>query len=244
MTYPMLIDAVLTPAEIALLPEADLSDATCVVFDVLRATSSMVTALAHGAKEILPVRTIEEALDARALHPQALLGGERQGERIEGFDLGNSPFEYCELSGRSIISTTTNGTVALRGCEKASRVLVGAILNLGAVAQEIRRSAPARVVLVCAGTFTTFALEDAWAAGRLIQLLEPADLTDAAEAVLAIAQVEPEPLAALGRARKGKTLTANGRAAEIEWCAQESRLDAVGEMRNGRITRCSFGSPV
>src|SRR4051794_28316015 len=110
----MTIDAVLTPAEIALLPETDLGDATCVVFDVLRATSSMLTALAGGAKEIIPVRTIEEARAARKIHPHALLGGERHGERIEGFDLGNSPFEYRELPGRSIISTTTNGTVALR----------------------------------------------------------------------------------------------------------------------------------
>jgi 2-phosphosulfolactate phosphatase len=234
----MTIDAILTPAEIALLPQCDLADATCIVFDVLRATSSMVTALAHGAKEIIPVRTIEEARAARELHPDALLGGERHGERIEGFDVGNSPFEYRELTGRSIISTTTNGTIALRACEKAARVLVGAILNLGALAEELRRTRPARVVLVCAGTFTTFALEDAWAAGRLIQLLPEADLTDAAQAVLAIVRAEPDPLAALRRARNGQALIANRRTEEIDWCAQESRLAVNGEMREGRITRC------
>src|SRR4051812_27980863 len=115
----MTVDAVLTPAEIALLPHAELADATCVVFDVLRATSSMVTALAHGAKEIIPVSTIEEALTARIRRPEALLGGERHGDRIEGFDLGNSPFEYREIAGRTVISTTTNGTVALRACANA-----------------------------------------------------------------------------------------------------------------------------
>lgn len=234
----MLIDAVLTPAEIALLPNADLADATCVVFDVLRATSSMLTALAHGAQEIIPVRTIEEARAARETHLDALLGGERHGERIDGFDLGNSPFEYREHSGRRIISTTTNGTIALRACERAARVLVGAILNLSALAEELRRAQPARLVLVCAGTFTTFALEDAWAAGRLIQLLgESAALTDSAQAVLAIVRAEPDPLAALRRARNGHALTANNRADEIIWCAQESHLAVVGEMRDGRITR-------
>src|SRR3712207_6579786 len=113
----MIIDAVLTPAEIALLPQADLSDATCVVFDVLRATSSMVTGLAHGVAEIVPERTIEEARSAVCRYPDAILAGERHGDPIEGFHIGNSPFEYRDLQGRTVISTTTNGTIALRAFE-------------------------------------------------------------------------------------------------------------------------------
>jgi 2-phosphosulfolactate phosphatase len=229
------IDAVLTPAEIALLPETELWGATCVVFDVLRATSSMVTALAHGAKEIVPVRTIDEAWEMRTRLPEGLLGGERHGERIEGFDLGNSPFEYRDLAGKTVISTTTNGTIALRACEKASRVLIGAILNLAAVAEELQATAPERVVLVCAGTFTTFALEDAWAAGRLIELLGGEELTDAAQAVRALARSEPDPLAALRGARNGKALVAKARAAEIDWCARESVFPINGAMEAGVI---------
>ena len=81
----MYIDVILSPAEIAsVLPTRDLSGPTCVVFDVLRATSSMVTALAHGATEIYPVRTIEEALALKARMSGALLGGERNGDLIEG----------------------------------------------------------------------------------------------------------------------------------------------------------------
>src|SRR4051812_30224806 len=129
----MHIDVVLNPAEIALLPGRDLSATTCVVFDVLRATSSMLTALAHGVAEIHPVRTIEEALALKERMPDAVLGGERYGNLIPGFDIGNSPAEYVALAGRSIISTTTNGTVALRACEHAARVLVGAVLNLSAL---------------------------------------------------------------------------------------------------------------
>ena len=164
----MHIDAVLTPAEIALLPQRDLSGVTCVVFDVLRATSSMLTGLAHGAREIHPVCTIEEALALREHMGDAALGGERHGDPIPGFDVGNSPLEYREsLRDRRIISTTTNGTVALRACGHADRVLVGALLNIGALVEELRAQAPARVLLVCAGTFETFALEDAYAAGLL-----------------------------------------------------------------------------
>ena len=115
---PMEIDVILNPAEIALLPQRDLSDATCVVFDVLRATSSMTTALAHGA-----------AGDSSGADDRGGGGvegggcrercwaGRGRGSRFAGFDIGNSPFEYREgVAGRTIISTTTNGTIALRAC--------------------------------------------------------------------------------------------------------------------------------
>src|SRR6185295_6978290 len=115
----MKIDVALNPAEIARLPQRQLAGTTCIVFDVLRATSSMITALGHGASEIYPVTSIDEALELRKEHPRAILAGERHGERIDGFDIGNSPFEYQTLHGARIISTTTNGTVALRACEHA-----------------------------------------------------------------------------------------------------------------------------
>src|SRR5438874_260400 len=100
----MKIDVVLNPPEIDPLPQRDLHDTVAVVFDVLRATSTMLTALANGATEIFPVRTIEEARTLKQSMPEALLGGERHGERIEGFDLGNSPLEYREhIAGRRII---------------------------------------------------------------------------------------------------------------------------------------------
>src|SRR5688572_12689675 len=93
-----IVQVVLTPDQIDRLGEADLSDATCVVFDVLRATSTMVTALAGGAAAVHPVRTIQEAIAKRdALGGPVLLGGERAGDRIDGFDLGNSPIEYTRL---------------------------------------------------------------------------------------------------------------------------------------------------
>jgi 2-phosphosulfolactate phosphatase len=231
----MIIDAALTPAEIARLPGSDLTDTTCVVFDVLRATSSMITALAHGAAEIHPVCTIEEAFRKKESLPEAILGGERHGDPIAGFDVGNSPPEYGAFAGRTIISTTTNGTIALRACDAAREVLVGAVVNLDAVAAALRASAARRVLLVCAGTFDSFALEDAWAAGRLIELLGRTELTDAALAVLGVARFYPSPLDALRVARNGRALADHGRGADVEWCARESCYDTVGVMRGGVI---------
>ncbi|HEY2343018.1 MAG TPA: 2-phosphosulfolactate phosphatase [Chthoniobacteraceae bacterium] len=232
----MTIDVALNPAEIARLPERDLSATTCVVFDILRATSSMVTALAHGVAEIRPVCTIDEARALKAELPDAVLGGERHGERIDGFDIGNSPFEYRNLSGRRIITTTTNGTIALQACAAAPRVLVGALLNLAAVGAEIRRVPPSELLLVCAGTFTEFALEDAFAAGLLIAELEGmGSLTDAARAALSVARSFSDPGDALRQARNGQALVAKGRGLEVEWCAQQSRFKIVGFMQKGVI---------
>jgi 2-phosphosulfolactate phosphatase len=231
----MHIDVALNPAEIARLPERDLGRATCVVFDVLRATSSMITALAHGVPEIHPVRTIEEALALRARLPDAVLGGERHGERIEGFSVGNAPHEYLDLAGRPVITTTTNGTVALRACERAGRVLVGAMLNLAAVAEELRRAQPEELLLVCAGTFDDFALEDAITAGSLVAELPGADLSDAAQAAAGIAWAYATPITALRASTNGRALAAKGRGAEVEWCAQRSVFKVVGQMESAVI---------
>ena len=176
----MKIDAVLSPAELPALAKRDLRDATCVVFDVLRATSTFVTALHHGAKAIVPVSEIAEALALRQKQPGLLLGGERDGVRIRAgqtgginFDLGNSPREYTpeKVRGKTIVSTTTNGTRALRACTGAQTVLAASFLNLTATAQFIRRLQPAQIVLVCAGTRENIATEDVLAAGALGEML-------------------------------------------------------------------------
>ena len=144
--------------------------------------------------------------------------------------------EYTALRGAKIITTTTNGTLALRACEHAQRVLVGALLNLGALVEELRWDEPERVLLVCAGTFDEFALEDACAAGMLLAEFPEAELTDAARAALAVTRLFPEPLDALRAARNGRSLVANGRGAEVEWCAEVSRYNVVGQM-DGAVIR-------
>jgi 2-phosphosulfolactate phosphatase len=176
----MKIEVILTPAELPALKQRDLRDAACVVFDVLRATSTFVTALHNGANAIVPVGEIPEALARRQKQPDVLLGGERDGVRIRAaqtggvdFDLGNSPREFTpeKVRGKTIVSTTTNGTRALRAGAGAKTVLAASFLNLAATAQCLRRLSPAHVVLVCAGTHENTALEDVLAAGALCEIL-------------------------------------------------------------------------
>lgn len=237
------IDAALGPAEIALLPRRDLGRVTAVVFDVLRATSSMLAALAAGATEIWPVATVAEALALKERMPDALLGGERGGDRIDGFDLGNSPAEYGGLAGRRVICTTTNGTVACRQCAGAARVLVGAMVNLRAVAAAVAASRPPELLLVCAGTHDTPALEDAIAAGALCAALPPAELTDAAWLVrAAYERFAADCGEGLRLARNGRALAVAGRGGDIAWCARASAIDVVGEMGgDGCIRRLAVG---
>ena len=237
----MIIDAVLTPAEIDLIPQQELPGTVCVVFDVLRATSSIITGLAHGAREIRPVLSIEEAWAARKERPDALLGGERNGDRIEGFDLGNSPLEYCAAGLNRIITTTTNGTVALRACAAApgvTEVIAGALLNMKALELHLRRTAPERVLLVCAGTFRELALEDVIAAGMLASAFPEAEKTDAAQVALnAYLPYAGNLTAGIGQAKNGRVLTRRGRAGDVEWCAQASRFALLGVMCDGVIRR-------
>jgi len=192
----MQIEVILTPAEFSTLAARDLSASTCVVFDVLRATSSMLTALNNGAEEIIPVVEIAEALAVKQQRPKVLLAGERHGLRITreltgsvDFDFGNSPRDFTmeKVRGQSIAWTTTNGTRALRACATAEMILLGALVNLRSVADVLDQLRPKNLVLVCAGTFEDSAFEDQFAAGALIDrlqhLLTKDGLSDSAQLV-------------------------------------------------------------
>jgi 2-phosphosulfolactate phosphatase len=175
------LEVLFTPADFAALGNRDLSQTCCVVFDVLRATSSMVTALWNGAEAILPVEEIKDALAARSRLPQALLAGERDGVRIgaaltggPSFDLGNSPREFTApaVRGKTLIMTTTNGTRALKACAHANRSLASSFLNLNATAQELLTK-PADLLIVCSGTYEETAYEDVLGAGALCEKVWP-----------------------------------------------------------------------
>ena len=129
-----MIQVALCPSEIRRISATDLSEVTAVVFDVLRATSSIITGLASGVEAIIPVRSMQEARARKLKDPDLLLAGERGGLPPEGFDLGNSPKEFEKFEGRRIVMTTTNGTAAIESVQKASKVLIGALLNLDALA--------------------------------------------------------------------------------------------------------------
>jgi len=217
---PHSIEVMFTPAEFELLPQRDLSQTMCIVFDVLRATSSMLTAIANGAQTIIPVAEITEALAMRQKVPGALLAGERNGFRITAqqtggieFDLGNSPREYTpeRVRGKTIITTTTNGTRALRACAGAQTVLIGAFLNLQALVDWIQFTHPQDLLLVCGGTHDQAAYEDVLAAGALFDRLGATWKTgltaDSALMALKLYQMaQPNLSLALQTARNGQRL--------------------------------------
>lgn len=156
------------------MPPGATAGGIAVVIDVLRASTTMITALAHGAVAVMPCSSIDEARAFGEAHPGALLGGERGCVRIEGFDVGNSPLEYTaeRVAGRVVIMTTTNGTAALCACHEAEAVLVGAMVNRAAVATAARQLAIGRgcpaIHLVCAGTDGEVTEEDILTAGAVL----------------------------------------------------------------------------
>lgn len=228
----------------------DLSRGIAVVIDVLRATSTMVTALANGAREVVPV---EEPEQARALAHQfspgaCLLGGERESVRIPGFDLGNSPLEYAPhtVRGKTVIMTTTNGTRALRRAAGARQVFAGSILNAGALAAHILPLAE-DLFLVCAGRQGEFSLEDTLCAGVILNYLAKAGecnllLTDQARAAMDLAKYHRGNLwAALAASEHGRSLAGLGFGADLEACARLDGIPVVPALCADRlrlVTRC------
>ena len=240
----MEIRTILTPAEIATLPARDLRGTVCVVFDVLRATSTLLAALANGARRVFPVLTPEEAFALRLERlPDALLGGERGGVRIAGFDLGNSPREHTPavVGGRDLITTTTNGTVALRACTAADAVLAAGLVNLDATAAWLRarQPSPGTLLLVCAGTGSGFATEDGLAAGALATRVcgtVSKGLDDATRAMLALYESTRSTLkGALLASDNGRRLVGIGLHDDVTWCARESVLDEVAVLHEGAM---------
>jgi len=143
-----------------------------IVIDVLRATSTIVTALSNGARFVIPVGKIEEAVDIKRIQPDLILSGERNGIKPQGFDLGNSPLEYSEevVSGKGIILTTSNGTKAIQKAKKiAGNVYIAAFLNISYVVEQL--SAYENIAIICAGNESEVSYEDTQLAGFIISKL-------------------------------------------------------------------------
>jgi len=147
------------------------TDRTIVVVDILRATSCMTTAFAHGIDSIAPFAKLDDCLAMKA--KGYYTAGERDGQKVEGFDLGNSPFEYMDekLKGKKIAFTTTNGTQAIAKSEGAKEIIIGSFLNLSAVTNYLLKSDD-NVLVVCAGWKGKVNLEDTLFAGALVELLK------------------------------------------------------------------------
>ena len=212
-----------------------------VVMDVLRATSTITTALANGCTGVYPVLSPDEGHElAASLVPGSyVLGGERGGLKIEGFDLGNSPREYTpeRISGKALIMTTTNGTLAIRNCRGSYRVYVSSLLNAPSVARAAARHGR-DVVLVCSGTHGIFSLEDAYCAGMVADELQAggARLSDLAEACRIIFQgYSSSPLDLLHLAEHGRELIPLGFSGDLEYCARAGSTNVVPVFLDGKI---------
>ncbi|MDE4542408.1 2-phosphosulfolactate phosphatase family protein [Thermoanaerobacterium sp. R66] len=159
----------------SIVPEEKLENKVVVVIDTLRMSSVITTALANGAKEVIPVAEIEDAVRlAKYLgRNNILLGGERNGAKIEGFDLANSPFEYKVdiVKNKTIIITTTNGTKALKKASISDDVIIGCLLNVSAVADYLSNKNK-DVVIICAGTKEKFSIDDIITAGAIYDKLK------------------------------------------------------------------------
>jgi 2-phosphosulfolactate phosphatase len=208
--------------DVAFTPQEAVSAPVGIVVDVLRATSTIAQALAAGYPRVFCCREIEDARALREELGEGLLGGERNAIRIEGFDVGASPREFLEPRPEPLILSTTNGTAAiLTAAERCEEVLLGSLLNLGAVAAAARERGT-DVAVICAGFQGRFALDDAYCAGRIVELLE-AERGDGAIAAALVARAFPDAAAALN----ARTYGPPGLEEDIAWCARESVVDAV-----------------
>jgi len=224
------VDVVFTPDEAGAAP-------TGVVIDVIRATSTICQALAGGYQRAFCAAEVEEARALRDTLGEGVLGGERHAVRIPGFDLGNSPREYVEPLAETLILSTTNGTRAVvAAAARCERVFIASLLNLAAVVEAARASGD-DVVVVCAGVQGTLALDDAFVAGRIVELLGW-ERTDAADAAARLVSTWSGAEEAFRASKSGRNLMENAPEleADIPFCARESVLAVVPRlvaMRDG-----------
>lgn len=239
----MKLDVYFTPLG---LTAGDLAGRGAVVIDALRATTTIIAALASGARAVVPTASSEEAvrMTANLERDGFLLAGERRYLPIPGFALGNSPREMTPevVRGKTVYLATTNGTPALVAAQGAEPVLVGAAVNFGALAERARQVFQERgdLVIICAGREKQFALEDAYVAGRLVKALKGRlrllDLNDGAAVALGLTQRYRRWLDAFSASEAGRHLQQLDLGADVTYSARDGRFSLVPTYSERRIT--------
>lgn len=239
----MFIDVLLTPGE-----EADFKSKTTVIIDVLRASTTILSALQNGASTVQLVVTVEEALKLKEKIPTAVLGGERGGVRPTGFDLGNSPLEYSEkqIKNRELVLTTTNGTLTADKAREADNIYIGCFRNLLAVVSAIMHNGK-DVILFCAGNDGRFSSDDALCAGLMIreveQLYPNVQLSDSAIFVKQVVYSMENftniskdfILKFMRNTYHGRRLINLGFEEDISFCSELSRVNLLPRMKDGKF---------
>lgn len=233
----------------ALFSPEDLRGGVAVVIDLLRASTTIAQTLFAGANAVIPCGEVAEAQEQAANLPEGsfLLGGERGGVQIPGFDLGNSPLEYTpdRVTNRTIVFTTTNGTRALKRCKEADQILIGCFANLDAVARTVGKTG-LPVHLVCAGTDGKLSAEDVLCAGALVadlqmlrgrKILADNDANRLAFELYLSRSSDEALLQAMRESAGGRNLVELGYDADIAWAAKRNRFQIVPQFdrETGRI---------
>jgi 2-phosphosulfolactate phosphatase len=228
------IDVCLSPDLMHLYP---VTQRTVVVVDILRATSTMVTALAHGADSILPLADLETCRKKGIMG--YITSGERDGKKVEGFDKGNSPFEYMgsDIRGKKIAFTTTNGTQAIEKSKEAKEIVIGSFLNLSSVVNHLLLGEN-NVLIVCAGWKGRVNLEDTLFAGAVVEKLKDylgpdCDAPLAARHLYNIAKADMQIF--LGESSHVKRLNQLNIHKDFEFCLTADRYKILPRIINGVI---------
>lgn len=221
-----------------------LSNHSIVVLDILRATSVIVHALAHGARELIPVLSVEDAFEKKREFPPetTFLGGEKDTQPIEGFDLGNSPKEYISerIKDKRIILRTTNGTRAFYLVSTGKEVIVGSFFNMEATVERCMTSGR-DLLIFPSGDEGCFSLEDTVCGGMIIDLIlkkrrQDVVLTDASQAAQVLfKRFEGDLLEAFRLSHHGNKLVRLGRGDDLPYCAQTNIISIVPVFKDGAI---------
>ena len=216
---------------------------TTVVIDVLRATTVTVTALENGAREVIPVNSVEFAMkvSGNAFGGQTLLGGERNTKKIEGFNLGNSPLEYSReaVQGKSIILFTTNGSRAIVKAKFSEHLFISSFNNLAFTAKHLAELGN-DLEIVCAGKTGGFCIEDSVCAGKLIteisKFRDDLRLSDSANASLVLNKTYGKNLLkTLSECEHGRLLIENGFNEDVKYCSKLNIINSLPVFSGGEI---------
>ncbi len=233
------IDVCLSPY---LYPIYHKDDSIVVVIDILRATSAMCTAFENGVEKIIPVATIEEATEYKK--KGYLVGAERNGIALDGFDFGNSPYSYMndKIKGKTIVISTTNGTQAIDAAQKAYKVVIGAFTNITAICDWLD-SQNKNILLLCSGWKNKFNLEDSLFAGALTErLLKKSDfqLSDSALSVSYLyKQAESNPYKFLRNSSHTERLASMGLKHDIKYCLSLDKTKIIPVLEGKYLVRLS-----
>jgi len=228
----MKLDVIFSPVQA---DELFFTKRTTVVIDVLRASTTIVAALKNGAKEVVPVGTIEFAVKVSGgmFGGQTLLGGERNTKKIDGFALGNSPLEYTSeiVGGKTIVFYSTNGSRAIVKAKYSANLFICAFNNLRALATHLKKLNE-DVTILCSGNNNFFSLDDSVCAGMLVSELvnekKKVDLTDSSTGALTLFKsFGKNILKLLSESEHGKLLMNNGHKDDLKYCAELNNTDIV-----------------